>query len=169
MLNSHHVFIFNMLPMHRSLIKSLAHCSACIQERECHKLLYFRIRISFLRKQKTVVNSSQEVAWCKLKPKLLFWDEVSKKELRRNIWLIQTHWQLVWYFYFGLWVQSIILFSLAVKILMSIDNSWLDYTTKISAVCQLTRAAALSPKENYLEIDWQHSTVPSHFLIKEIR
>lgn len=113
------------------------------------------------------MNSSQEVAWCKLKPKLLFWDEVSTKGLRRNIFLIQTHWQLVWYFYFGLWVQSIILFSLAVKILTSID--WLDYSTKISAVCQLTQAAALSPKENYLKIHWQHWTVPSRFLIKEIR
>lgn len=89
--------------------------------------------------------------------------------MRRNIWLVQTHWQLVWYFYFGLWVQSIILFSLAVKILTSIDNSWLNYATKTSAICQLTQAAALSPKENYLKIDWQHWTVPSQFLIKEIR
>lgn len=61
----------------------------------------------------------------KLKPKLLFWDEVRKKGLRGNVCLIQTHWQLVWYFNFGLWIQSIILFSLAVKILQSIDNSWL--------------------------------------------
>lgn len=125
MLNSHRIFVFEYVTDLEVTVKNSCVLQGCIQETGCCKLLCISGDYILSKETENWWTAANNLLSAKLKPKLLFWHEVRKKGLTGNVCLIQTHWQLLWYFYFRLWIQSIILFSLAVKILTSIDNSWL--------------------------------------------